>query len=367
VRILLALLFLSVNSFAAKKLFCDSKYHTFVRIEDPGAFLRVDPSGRYVLLSNAVGGTHIYELRKDGEKIVPVKIETPLLRESFPIENPEGEWEVIASPNHGTEKPLSMHYYSFKEILQQKGGTQPLYTTTFSDLYHSVGMLESSGDKRKIRTALMSGLKYTDYEYKIEDSAPQKESFVAIGESQLCANSNLGRYSQPVLDREGRRVALNRQPPDTDMSPVTSMADLRRREYGDAQKSVTGIYKILENGDCRLMTEIPFATSKVGFGYKEGPTKDKILLSTGDSQALIFDIKTKESQPISQRGEQTTYPGFTKDGRVIYVSSRLSAPDNYEVGLVVVDVPAMLRDKFDPATAATDCSSAKKSAKTSAK
>lgn|GEM_PF-4840865 len=88
------------------------------------------------------------------------------------------------------------------------------------------------------------------------------------------------------------------------------------------------VYKILPDKRCELIAETGFAGSKVSFSYpvqgklpKLTFTSDRGPSGNNERGAYVYDLETKNAKFIGQAGEYASYPGFTKDGRVIYASN----------------------------------------------
>lgn len=107
------------------------------------------------------------------------------------------------------------------------------------------------------------------------------------------------------------------------------------------------IYKISNNGDCTLEDKTSFRGSKASFSYPEPGKKPKITFTTSGSYAedyqatgWVYDLETKQTTKLSESYENAYYPGFMKDGRVMFKSNNK---------MVIVD-PEQLNGK--PATCA---------------
>lgn len=114
------------------------------------------------------------------------------------------------------------------------------------------------------------------------------------------ASNNSNYFSNPVLSKDGTLVAA-------------------------AASNSLKVYKILPDAKCEEVANVPFATSKVSFSIPEKGKLPKITFTaqSGGSNnygtnALVYDLNNGETTPVALRGTYGNYPGFTRDGRVIY-------------------------------------------------
>lgn len=155
---------------------------------------------------------------------------------------------------------------------------------------------------------------------KISEVEKQKQSFVETSEIGKKATRLQAEHEEVSVSiwglRDGNKLS----------NPVLS----KDGQYvGGLVGSKLEVFKIDENGDCTQVFKSPFRGSKVNFSYPEKGKAPKITFTTEGGAsggfgrgAYIYDIETKETQLISKDGDTAYYPGFTKDGRVMYKSGK---------------------------------------------
>ena len=333
-------------------------------------YMRIHPSGRYALASTDSSGV-LYDLSVNPAKV----IWTPTQNEVYPV---EGNWKLLASPLHSD----GMRYYSFQKILDaEKNGNPAEVESEFNDAdhnqwYHSAAELpDSKGNKLHFRTVLYDALKYRDYRV---DFSNGKASNVQLGPIRdLCAHIDAKQKKVTTLDHEKRKaheaelkkiLRERNKLADELMVMVEAsaysdsrvfgrrieelstvlyrseqrMADLLNKlgqignHSGEISEpivskdgryvavDVNGQQKILkiEADRCREVYDFGFNTGKVSFAYPDSSRTVKVVFNSQETgRASILDIKTQKVQTISDPDDLVkAYPGFTRDGRVIYAS-----------------------------------------------
>ncbi len=317
INLALTLLILLSRTIAAKE--CIEK-RKFIAVKgDLGMYQRVHPSGNFVM-SSVGDRIKIFDLRTNPATAV----DTPMKSEAYPV---EGSWELIASPDHPVE---GMKYFSFNEALREGRAVKAKFNDPEHDeYYHSAAEFpDSTKEKLHFRTSLYTQLKYRDYvvTQNSGDEPPRVEKSTV---KSLCKETK--DFSQPILSKDGLYVG-----------GIAHSAKLK----GPFSQTLQ-IFRI-DGEKCVPVSDAGFATSKPSFAY---PEKDKApkLVFTGETlepafvvpisnrigdrtAAYIFDSGTGRTVKISQPGESPQYPGFTRDGRVIYAGLQ-----NGRKGFYVVD------------------------------
>jgi hypothetical protein len=270
-----------------------------------GMYHRVHPSGNYILVSasggygSSVSLVDISATDDEGKSKAKAYI-TPMKDEAYPV---EGSWKLFASPYHSD----GMRYYDFKGVLANEKNATPVFNdSSHNQFYHSSAELPGSNESvLKFRTLLWLGSSCADYEVSYNADGSVKST--TKGKSyELC--KNLGKtLNNPILSKDGTEVAS-------------------QNSAGN-----TVIYKIKSNNDCDLDVDLGYATSKVSFSYPEGNSKGKITF-VGSSTQMIngvpqivkgvhqYDRDTKETKFLSKDITNASYPGMTKDGRVVFIN-----------------------------------------------
>lgn len=296
-------------------------------------YIRVHPSGKYVIVSLENGIAMLVDI-SDPKK--PKISKTPLKNEAYPV---EPNWEYISSPY----SKAGMEYYRFEDILNQGESAKP----AFSDFRHnqfyqsSAEYSDSTVERRHFRTLLFSTLSARDYVITKngESVSAKPENLVYVCES---VHKNL---AQPILSKDGKFMATL-ELSEKDLATATDNTNGSDVNTG-AMSSTTGIYKLEKDGSCEKTEDLGFATGKVSFSYPQEGKPDMLsFASSANFQSAesyntssveatyLYNRETKQNQLISMPWveSEAQYPGFTKDGRVIYATKR-----GKQVGFVIYD------------------------------
>lgn len=328
-------------------------------------YTRVHPSGNYMLVSG-FNGVKIFDLRTNPATI----IDTPMRDEAYPV---QPNWDLIASPNHGN----GMRYYSFDKILNSKENTDPEFNdSSHNEYYHSSAELPGSSKANKtIRTLLWSNRRYKDYSvtrsgsnaFSVQSSGDQKEicsgGIVEPGVPQLteARRLQLQQQAEPLRQRlrllevefyndsttENRRDQIRNEysQVSNELEPIESQLNAgyvridqpilstNGTEFAGIYKGNTKIFKI--DGDkCTVDKDLGFDTSKVNFSHAK-PGKKGSIAFAANGRAYIYD-RDKDLQieiGTNQEGIDGyySYPGFTRDGRLIY---QVRKDGEYQIAIV---------------------------------
>lgn len=304
-----------------------------------------------IYIETRSGGACLVDLTKT-PPAEPKVIPTQLNDEAYPI---EPDWDFIASPNH--EDGKKMHYYRLKDLLSvPKDQQKPVYTSDFNEYYHSAATMAPG----QARVMVWSDLQYQDYAVTNGDNAthmtplgspkfachnllPHNFDSVKIStlrhslEDQfaLCSSQNV-----PIMaDREACENKIVNSADYKDYSSLKAQLNLvlenpilskNGSEIAGLQNGQITLFTLQKNGQCQLSDQLPFRGSKVNFSYPEKGKKGKISF-LGDNPEMgqfynniyIYDRDIKKtfllpSENISTSG---SYPGFTVDGRLIYLTT----------------------------------------------
>jgi hypothetical protein len=327
-----------------------------------GNYLRVHPSGDYALYSGGrTGGVEIVDFTKIGENGKPISklIKTPMSNEAYPV---EGRWDLIASPYD----KLGMSYYPFNDFadgsIQDKAKISPIFSDKSHDEYYHSSAELPGGKKGNydFRTTLWKDRWTKDY--SVTTDASGKREVKPKGERyQICQNifappkpkenvdlvkiqAQLTMLENEYFGRAPFTAAATMDRKQEIQTEYTRVSLLRGNNRGQtlsqpilskdgsmiagipSDKSTTHIYKIKENGDCELVKDLGIRTSKVSFSYSE-KNQLPMLTYTAEGSAVgkvvrgvyVYDLQTEKSFPIStEAAENASYPGFTRDGRIVY-------------------------------------------------
>ncbi len=276
-----------------------------------GQYHRIHPSGDYIIASSPgdgrMGNASIIDLtnRDDSGKIIAREIETQMKNETYPV---EGSWKLISSPYDGK----GMEYYDFDMIKSKKNAKEvdsAFHDAEHDEYYHSSAELtpyNKSKGTMSFRTVLWKGSRYRDYSVKFDKDGNYQSHEVIKKDHRLCNNvtSNL---ESPIISKDGTEIAS--------------------QHSGTSQ-----VYKINKDGTCDLVNDLGYSTSKVNFSYPKPNSKGALTFTASgyyiDSSneygraVHYYDRDTKKTKRISSaKDERPRYPGFTEDGRVIFIDT----------------------------------------------
>ena len=324
----LAFIYSQIAFAGPKPPVCQS-FGTFVPLEGKAEgmeYIRVHPTGNYVLYSTGSygnPGVEIADLTETASgtgQIKPRIISTPLYNEAYPC---EGSWTLISS----CQEANGMVYYNFKDILESAEKAKPVFNDKDHDQYYQSCAEFPGSTPEQLRFRMLLYGKSSRI-YTLNKGQP---SAVFGPKKDICSNIGIEEsVSQPILSKDGTEVAA----------------------YFDGSQRVFRIND--NNGTCREVENLKYPTGKVSFSYRTLSDPGMIAFSTPDtigvsgelkpSESLgnkiyVFDRGTKRTYRISQPwlDESAFYPGFTRDGRVIYATKR-----NGKNGIVIVDVKSAI-------------------------
>ncbi len=341
-----------------------------------GNYQRVHPNGTYVLHSSMSEKVNVVLMDltardTDGKKLAR-PLATPMNDEVYPATN---DWSLFASPNHPGK---IMHYYGLSGLLKNGIFDKPIFSDSkHNKYYQSVGELPgSTKEKKRIRVTLYSDRRTKEYDLNmskgnvvsgtpgksgviceniIKDPSKKLDpTIVANGKARIAILKKkinslyrevnleddldktqemerqidvlqnekdeiqrtvidpeiLGTISAPVLSPNGMEIAFN----------------FEKRVDGKMTPPVQQIYKINSDYSCDFMEDLGYETGKVQFSYPQNGKKGSLVFQ---GSATIEGKKFVNAIVVHDRDQNKTrmlfsgqgsigYPGFTKDGRVIF-------------------------------------------------
>lgn len=216
----------------------------------------------------------------------------------------------LGRKNKGKKKKLQAELNSINAQIQKLYEVRRPYAQLVEDLRYGSAFFAMATRYREIEKRY--------YE------APSSER-QALRTEMTTLQANINRYyegsnsgfSNPVMSKDGTLVAA-------------------------ASSNNVIVYKILPEGVCEKVAETGYSTAKVSFSYPEPGKLPKMTFvadsgpSGGNGSGVYqIDLETKRSTYLGVSGEYARYPGFTKDGRVIYAggpSSGFTIVDPNQVG-----------------------------------
>lgn len=182
---------------------------------------------------------------------------------------------------------LGMQYTTFSEQLKQyRYGSRYIALRKLTEELNTKFQAATSDRERgKIAT-------------EIERASAQAEG---LKDDQVEIN-----FANPVLSKDGTLVAA-------------------------AGANQIAVFRILDNGKCERLTQTKYSGGKVSFSYPEAGKLPKITFSADSGPSgsnrggvYVMDLNTQKSTFVAKvggQGDVGRYPGFTRDGRVIYGTS----------------------------------------------
>lgn len=350
-----------------------------VELPHNGLYHRIHPSGEYILFTSPS------ESRKDEDPEVflidltgrkagqaPVIIPTNLKGESYPV---EPSWEYISSPASN-----GMEFFRFSDLINKTQANYRNAKPVMSDpqnlgYYHSFA--EIAGKKKVIRSTKWLDSEMIDYEVSGTSAQPiLKRSkpghycsniTIKYAEAERKASEKFGAAvahlkAETDLSKKAALEAEKKLADDEWMrimnlsnlaTPIISKDGLfLATRYGNPD--TIKIFKLKDNGDCESPIDTGYQGSKVSFSYPEKgklpkivfsdddwlgapivkhETADGIQVGPGGKRIILYDLETKKSKQVNPPGEyRADYPGFAKDGRIIYSTGKgLSIADGIRI------------------------------------
>lgn len=191
---------------------------------------------------------------------------------------------------------------------QQRPALEMAYRAVGEELERKRSSLRNDSSLEAVRKALADEDKKIS-EFKRTNSIFQQIATVSREHESANMAVSVMRYgpriNQPILSKDG-----------------TYFAGLVGREIH--------VYKIGEDGNCELAGKTPFQGSKVSFSYPEKGKVPQITFTTEggasggyNRRVIVYDLeKNKEVYVSDDKDLNPYYPGFTKDGRVMFQTNK---------------------------------------------
>ncbi|MDO5653397.1 MAG: hypothetical protein Q4G39_04765 [Brachymonas sp.] len=299
-----------------------------------GMYERVSPDGRYVLRSMSgrkLGEVSLLELPAF-EGPVLAGYPTPLANEAFPV---QGTWRYLVS--------ISGQHYRFADVLQQGPKAQPLFKEGMTGFYAVASELPGSkpGEIR-IRSVSWPNDTSSDGDNQGVGALAARTVTVDTAAHRVTADSGTQYLCRDRIAEDGSMYALPMISVDgmeysaLPQMPVKGTPTMRIFGFGDSDKG------------CILRDAFAFSSGKTIFGFPQRDGSGADMAYAYRSQIWWYSRALKQAfnlAPPLQKGEEllaSSFPGITRDGRVIYASTlrqcdgkNLNCPQ--KVGYVIAD------------------------------
>lgn len=339
-KIIVPLLFISLNAYASNCVPAHEYYPftgPWVSKNDNGEvvlgmYSRVSPDGKYVLRSFSGSGLSkvtLMELVK-GEKNKVIPYETPMSNEAFPV---QGSWRYLVDIDGDHYKLSDIIKNQKKAKKQFKGGISGFYTvaaelnggTTSSHKIRSLSWPSGNGDNQGVGVLTN----------RLISVSLDNSGFASLTDkghtNYMCKNlrSTDGEVmSLPMISMDGSEFASMPQ------NPKNSEVSMRIYKFDQDEKS------------CLKVLDLEVVAAKIIFSQ---PELNAVLfyasgaMGDGGNGIYFYDRDIKKSFSLDDPDKKVhadSYPGFTRDGRIVYGAYWQSCNGNEckdEAGYVVSD------------------------------
>jgi|GEM_PF-6086114 len=346
--LLLTLVMIPSFGYAEGPEYCRMGKAEFVPLDGIGNYMRVHPSGEFVQWSGG-NGTAIADLREKNRhgNIVPKIIRTPWGPEPWPVSDPtqNGDWWAMAFPHSG------MQFMLMDDILKNgadakiprardegNGGQEgDVRDPQYSRFYHSIGVPPGATRERlTVRVLLYGGRQIRDMEVtRGPDGRPASFRFQPV--TPVCANlAQLGNLSMVVITKDGSEFIGARR---NDQTGQYENVIVKRNESTGQCTADESVGPAASGG--KVDTTMSTATSKGKITWTACSTQQISQGRPSESFTclpVVYDRDTKTTvrvPPVPGCSGSASYPGSTRDGRVIYQTTC-----NGRRGLMIQDLPA---------------------------
>ena len=278
-----------------------------------GIYTRVSPDGRYLLRSHSGSGlTDVTVMELDRQKKTVRPYRTSLSGEAFAV---QGTWRYIVDTDGS--------HYHLRDILRDQESAKSQFRAGVRGFYTTAAELPGgTKSTHRIRslswpspsdTGLMgtqeSGALFNEVVDVAVDAAGNADDKDSTGNNYLCRNlssSDGWMFSLPMVSADGMEFAARPQ------NPKDRLGGIRIYEFG------------ANHEDCKLVDRVDFMSSKIVFGYPKNGVKPPVVFYEGSGGIVglhYYDRVLKRVFAVrdtSRRSVVDGYPGFTRDGRLVY-------------------------------------------------
>jgi hypothetical protein len=298
-----------------------------------GVYNRMSPDGLYVLRSNSGPGVaNVTILRLNRETKSVDLFETALSGEAFAV---QGTWRYVVD--------IDGSHYRLRDLLKDQRRAKRQFRAGVTGFYATAAELPGGrASEHSIRSLSWpspqvdpsAGSGQSDggplYNTTVKvgvDSRGEARDQGSNGQRYLCSNvrnSEGHAYTLPMISADGTEFAAR------PLFPRDRLDGIR-------------IYRIGDNAeDCTLLDRLDYASSKVVFGFPKPGQKAPVVFyqTAGGTHGVHFHDRNLGKTFAVRDPDRIVwtdgYPGFTRDGRLVY-GARWKAGEVEEAGFVIAD------------------------------
>jgi hypothetical protein len=263
-------------------------------LPDQYGFLRIDPEGRYILVSSDTA----YILDRQNQGAVT---ETRLNRELTAASG--DKWEILSSANHKG----NMEYLNWREVLEKPNGAKPFFKDPqLNKQYHFSAEIGKNVGGKTVRTLTYPPSLFRDLELELDEQGRVRAT--KAGEiRKVC--KNLDRLLKPSLSMDGLEVAGT---------------------VLEKGKKVTKIFSLSKDGECTEVENLGYDAGKVVFSFSDNGHPGYLAFIAPEiindeeimNRTFIYSRKTRRTAAIGDPEDRgVLLGGFTKSSEYVYIAS----------------------------------------------
>lgn len=282
-----------------------------------GMYARMSPDGKYVLRSFSGKGLSqvtLIELVRASKNSVQV-YETPFSNEAFPV---QGSWRYLVDIGGQHYLLDDIKKYQKNADKQFTGGIRGFYTVASE-------LLGGTKEKHQIRSL----------SWPNEATGGGEQGVGVLSNQVITAQMNGKGVATKIDSGKMNYMCANLRKSDGNVMSLPMMSPWGTEFASMPQDPKNGdpsmrIYEFADNHkDCRLVQDLGLAVAKINFSFPavSGSQIEAVLFYASGSVGgkgngvSFFERKTKKIFSLDdpdRRVRADSYPGFTRDGRIMY-------------------------------------------------
>lgn len=282
----------------------------------PNFFISADPSGKYTGVIDGAEKNILVNMETGKHKKVPGPYDPVFTPDSKFLTLPNGEFYELSKISEKVDNGESAR------------GLSPDFEGKERGVYQSVGILPGQTEKKKTYRYMHDGQGATFFDVEMEfDDSGALTSSKKLGPSTRMCGKEASYRDTPMLSKDGKYLSI-----------------LNFETY------TTQIWKVGDDGKCKMMVDIGVPTGKVDFGFDENnpqitfhvdeassdwhyfngvhdkQSKNVYVMNldkngTGEDEQWAVRDMAKISAPNTEGlGSGSYYPRFRKDGSIVAVT-----------------------------------------------